>query len=141
MNHTNQKIRTNLSALILFLFIGSTCFTSCKMAGGSSFKVEQALTEVANELNKKCPMQTDQDVIVVGEKTLQYNCTLVNFNKEQLHIEDGIKTLEPMFINKMKTDPTAKYFRDNNVTVSYHFSDKNGVYAFKIDITPEKYKN
>ena len=39
-----------------------------------------------------------------------------------------------------KTNPNMKDYKNNKVTMSYNYRDKNGVFTLKINVTPEMYE-
>jgi len=47
----------------------------------------------------------------------------------------------PPILESVKSEPQSKVFRDNKVTINYHYSDKNGVFIINYLIKPEMYKD
>jgi hypothetical protein len=102
---------------------------------------DKVLLEVANEVNKTCPMRVDQEtqldnVVALPENTFQYNYTLLNLNRVDMDIDDLKKTLEPNIVNSVKTNPSMKVFRDNKTTMVFYYSDKNKEFVFEIVVPP-----
>ena len=79
------------------------------------------------------------NVIALPDNVLQYNYTMVNKEKEAIDINGLQKYIEPVVLNNMKTNPDMKAYRENRTTMTYSYKDKNGVFLFKISITPEMY--
>jgi hypothetical protein len=105
---------------------------------------DKTLMEVASELNKTCPIMVDQDTrldnaVALPGKIFQYNYTLVNYEKSQINIDTVRKYVQPNIVNTVRTNPDMKHFRDNKVTMDYHYKDKNGVFVLKISVTPDQY--
>lgn len=103
------------------------------------------LHEVSEEINKKCPMIIDKDTklnntVVLSNKTIQYNYTLVNLEKENTDVEVLEKEFTPLLLKDVKTNPGLKPFRDRGVTLSYYYKDKNGDFIMNYKVTPELYK-
>lgn len=70
---------------------------------------------------------------------VQYNYTLINHAKSELNLE-RIKNVEfPNLIKQAKVSPDLKKFRENNVTLSYNYKDKNGNHIIKVEVTPSIY--
>jgi hypothetical protein len=97
-------------------------------------------------INQKCPFSLDKEtrldnVLPMPNKTLRYNCTLVNYTRAELDVSVLKEEIEPKAINKMRTDPSMELFKENEVTIESKYNDRNGIYLMKITITPEKYLN
>lgn len=139
MNSTTKKQILPLIGMALSFLAISFAF-GCSSA--QSFDKE--LLKVSKELNKTCPYAVDKDTrldnTLAIEKTLQYNYTLVNMTVDSMNVDNIKAYVEKNAINNIKTNPDMKLYRDNNVTLAYSYKDKNGVFLFKIDVTPDKYK-
>ena len=130
------------------LFVAIRSYIGSRAAGGwfgSGNSLDASLMHAASEINKSCPMMVDRetrlDNTVAGSgKTLIYNYTLVNFTRAQIDTTVFESSLKPRMINAVKTNTGMKYFRDNNVTLDYRYSDKDGVFVMDIKITPEEYR-
>jgi hypothetical protein len=77
--------------------------------------------------------------MALPEKVFQYHYTFVNLAKSELEIDTVRKYMEPGLIDNVKTNPDLKIYRDNEVTMAYHYQDKDGVFLLKISVTPEQY--
>ncbi|MBS7254355.1 hypothetical protein [Flavobacterium branchiicola] len=103
------------------------------------------LMQTASELNKTCPIMVDKDTrldnsVALPGDIFQYNYTLVNLDKKDVQIEKLKEFLVPTVKNFVKTSSDMKFARDNNVTVNYHYKDKNGVELLTVSVLPEDYK-
>ncbi len=107
--------------------------------------IDQVLMKTASEINKSCPIMVDQftrldNAVALSNDTFQYNYSIVNDEKAEINLDTAKKYIEPELLNRVKTDPDLKYFRDNKITMVYKYRDKNGVFVVKYTITPEMYK-
>jgi len=111
----------------------------------NKFTFNKQLKNIANEINKTCPIVVDQytrldNVSVLPNKVLQYNYTLINISKDEVNMDTVDKYIKPTILNSVKTDPSMKYQREHEITLSYHYRDKNGNFVMKYDVTPSMYK-
>jgi hypothetical protein len=101
--------------------------------------------EIASEVNKSCPIAIDKDtrldnMIALPSKTLQYNYTLVNYEKIQLDSTTLDSLLRPGIINSVKSAPNMEILRKNDVIFLYSYYDNVGEHVLSITISPELYK-
>ena len=80
----------------------------------------------------------DNAISIPGNK-LAYNYTLVNLLKADIDIDQLQEQMRPLLVNSVKTHDDLKIFRNNNVTLVYNHKDKDGVFLFKITVTPADY--
>ena len=103
----------------------------------------EAIAASAIEMNKSCPIMADADTrldnAVSSGNIFQYNYTLVNAEELQIKPDEIIQKIEPIIIRNIKTNPELKIYKDNNITMVYNYVDKNGVFVFKLLVTPEQY--
>jgi hypothetical protein len=105
---------------------------------------DKMMMEAASELNKTCPMMVDKETrldnaMALPDNTFQYNYTAVNMVKDSVDAGEIQRQIEPGLVNNVKTNPGMKSFRENKVRVLYTYKDKNGVFLFQIEVTPDKY--
>jgi len=118
-----------------------------KRVEDSSKSSDKELVDFANSINKMCPYMIDKEtrldnVNPFNDYGLQFNYTLINHVKDSL----VIKTLNnpsviSALINKIKTSPELKKYRDKNLTWIYTYFDKNGTFIDRITITSKQYGN
>jgi hypothetical protein len=106
---------------------------------------DKDMMEIANEINKTCPIMVDQvtrldNSIALPGKVFQYNYTVINAVKDSLELNELKKYIEPRIINDVKTNPGMKFIRDRLVTVNYSYRDMTGVNLFVISVKPEQYQ-
>lgn len=141
---TPENKKKALSIVVGILAFGLAYFaTQYFFSKKPSFN--EAMVEVANEINKTCPMMIDQDTqldntMALPNNTFVYNYTLVNLEKENIDIEAVKNFIEPKVVNNMKTSPDMKLYRENRTTMTYNYKDKNGIFVLKINVGPEKYE-
>ena len=80
------------------------------------------------------------NAVALPDNAFQYNYTLVNFNKDELDLEEFTASMEPQLTNNVKTNPDLKIFRDNHVTMKYYYKDKNGEFVAQFEVSYEDYK-
>ena len=106
---------------------------------------DKQMMQMASELNKTCPVMVDAETrldntVALPDKIFTYNYTLVNQVKDSLNVEELKNYLTPLVTNNIKTNPVMKFYRDNKITLSYYYKDKQGVFLFNIDVTPNTYQ-
>ena len=107
---------------------------------------QSVLTITSQKINQKCPMVVDKNTqldntVVLSNKKIQYNYTLINNLAEDFDNDYLNNEFTPSLILQVKTNPGLKLFRDNDVTFSYYYQDKNGKFVLNTIITPEMYKD
>jgi hypothetical protein len=106
---------------------------------------DKQLAAFANEYNKICPMMVDvetqlDNILPLPKKTIQYNYRLINLTVEEVVLDTVKKYLEPTIIATIKTQPDMKFLRDNKTTFIYNYRDKNGIFVWKLSVTPDMYE-
>ncbi|MFH6998822.1 zinc-ribbon domain-containing protein [Flavobacterium sp. FlaQc-57] len=111
----------------------------------SDASVDKALVEAANEINKNCPMNVDQNTtlknaVALPDKTFQYNYVLVGITKANVKIDTVRKYIFPRILEEVKNNPQLKSFRDNKITIKYNYTDANGQFVTEYVVKPEMYE-
>ena len=143
MENTNNRKRIISSVTGTVVAVLVAFFVQQYFFKAPSF--DKAMMEAASQINKSCPIMVDQETrldnaVAMPGKVFQYNYTLVNFAKDSVNIPGLEGYMKPMILNNVKTNPDMKGFRDNKVTMTYTYKDKDGVFITRIDITPEMYE-
>jgi hypothetical protein len=76
--------------------------------------------------------------VATGGAGFEYHLTIL-----QIAITDTTNfksQLKPRLLQVLKTNPSLKIFRDNDVTVKYIYNDKDGKYIFSETVSPREYK-
>jgi hypothetical protein len=109
-------------------------------------KVEDSLTSVAEEFNKRLPMQVDGEtrldqIEIAPDRKVVYRYTLTNYAKvPDFNQEYFVSVLRPNALNTYKTNAGMKKFRDLGVSLHYNYFDRNGVYLTEMEIGPDDLK-
>lgn len=105
----------------------------------------QILLETVNELNNNLPMMIDSetrlDNAVGFNKILRYNNTLINYTANEISANDLFNALDTKITNSVCTSVEMQVFLDNDITINYAYSGKNGKYIMVIEITKSKCLN
>ncbi len=148
MNKRLKQLGGLFILVLVFIVIKQFFFkipSNDKEVVDSKPSIDKELMDFANEVNKSCPAMIDQEtrldnVNAFEHNTLQYNYTLINQIKDSLVISNLTNHLGPLILNKIKTSPELKDYRDKNVTWIYTYFDKNGIFILRLTFTPERYK-
>lgn len=139
---------TSIARLAVLSGIFLMSMASCSTTPDSIQKavVTQFLKVTVTALNKDCPKMIDKDirldsVTMPGDHMLTYNCALTNTAIEDLDTSVFRSLLEPELINTMKQDTDFQVFVDYDVTIAYHYTDKNSKNLTTVFITPDMYSN
>jgi len=144
MEQTEKRQKTIKT--IIGLIVGAAVFITVQLVFFQKQSFDKAMLEAADEINKSCPMMVDKETrldnaAALPDNVFQYNYTLINANKSDIDIEDFTNYMEPIIVNNVKTNPDLKIYRENKVTMSYYYKDKNSLFLTKIVVTPDKYSN
>jgi uncharacterized protein YceH (UPF0502 family) len=125
----------------LYVFLGLSIILSCT---SKSTDIETLLKLTAQKINKMCPMTVDKDtqldnVVILSNKTIQYNYTFVNWELEDLDLQAIESDFFPLLLERTKTNPGLKLFRENKVTVSYYYADMESKFVALYKVTPDLY--
>ena len=107
--------------------------------------LDEQLKRSANILNAACPVKVDEETrldsaTVLPGNVFQYNYTLLHLEQAAVNVESIQQEMQPYLADVVKTNPELKIFRKNNTTMNYCYWDKNGIFLFKIAITPDIYQ-
>jgi len=133
----NTAIKSKHIIYSLFFLICIITFTHC------SGNIESQLKAIAKETNTECPKMLDNwtrldKCAATGGANFEYHLTIL-----QIAITDTTNfksQLKPQLLQVLKTNPSLKIFRDNDVTIKYIYNDKDGKYIFSETIIPQEYK-
>lgn len=126
----------NYSLIILFAFFIALSLNNCTNAPSnkttmSGSAVNQNLFEVAKEINKKCPITTDENTrldsaSVYNEFMITYHYTVHTVSNKEVDLKKFKTTMETGMKEKYQTDPQLAIYRDNKIAIAYDYKDKNG---------------
>ena len=108
-------------------------------------EVNIEVTELVEKYNKNCPLTIQEgirldSVSLHEERTVQYNLTLLNVEKETAEVNVIKAEIEKSLISTAKANPGLQVFRDNDYALIYHYSDKKTAFLFDVKIFPDQYK-
>lgn len=143
--------RTPIKSILIFAVVFVTVFSAinCNMKPSEDVQlkaIDVQLKAMVENMDRGCPVQIDPytsltSIKLLPNKTIQYNYTLPEVNKEEINLDVIKKDAFPALLKKFKENPEAKPFRDLNVTLRHHYVDKNGEVITEYVITPEMYNN
>jgi len=107
---------------------------------------QKKLEEVATEVSKRLPMDLGSGLKwtkaeALPNKVFKYSYVWENLEVAAMDTAAFKKEQEPTILETIKSEPSLKYFRDNDVVMEYDYNDKNGKPAYTITIAPEMYKS
>lgn len=107
--------------------------------------VDREMKIVADEINKMCPVQVDEETVLentmaVPGKIFQYNYKLINLEKSEIQIDTFRKYVYPGILENIKTNPSMEPQRKMEVTLRYYYKDKNGAFVDEYVVKPNDYK-
>jgi nitrogen fixation protein FixH len=110
-----------------------SCFNSTPKTSNAttSTAVNKNLFEVAKEINKKCPIATDENTrmdsaSVYNEFMITYHYTVHTVSNKEVDLKKFKASMETSMAEKYKTDPQLAIYRDNNIAIAYDYKDKAG---------------
>lgn len=113
--------------------------------GEKEDEVNAEVVELIAKYNKNCPLNIQEgirldSVSLHGEKTVQYNLTLLNVTKETAEVNVIQEEIRKSLLSTAKANTGLQVFRENDYTLIYSYSDKKKVFLFDIKIFPDQYK-
>lgn len=108
--------------------------------------IDEEIVRLAEELTRNCPIMIDSETrldnaIAMPSNTLQYNYTLVNAESDSVDVIEMRSYIKPIILNKVRTSPEMKIFRDLRVTMAFIYRDRDGEFMMKIAFSPDEYYN
>ncbi|MDJ1499458.1 hypothetical protein [Xanthocytophaga agilis] len=137
--HTKKKTLTlySLFGVLVGVFVVQYFFRAPGL--------DKQLLNAASEINKTCPVMIDQETRLdntfsTSKSDFRYNYTLVNRSKEEIDVAALENYIKPPLIKNIRTNPEMSLFRNNEITLTYTYKDKNGTFVLSLPIKPEEYK-
>lgn len=114
---------------------------SCNIEPSETEQLQQSLKTV----NDKCPQMIDAEtrldaVLFQAPSTIIYKYTLVNLERKNVDTAEFRKALWPGILSGVKVSDAMKPFRDNLITIEYHYSDKSNQIIYNFRASPQEYK-
>ncbi len=123
---------------ILFAFSIACCLYGCtestsKSTSSIGASANQNLFEVAKEINKKCPIATDENTrmdsaTVFNEYMITYHYTVHTVSSRDVDLKKFKADMEVSMNDKYANDPQLAIYRDNKIAIAYDYKDKVGEY-------------
>jgi len=125
------------TASIFSFFLLSIFLFSC-----NNRNLEKELQKAADTWNAKAPIMMNEttrfdSMTILPPKTMQYNITMIFDVKDSIDT-DYLDSQIPAVVKGLKTLP--ENLKQDEVTISYSYSDKDGNFVHKITITPDMLK-
>lgn len=104
----------------------------------------EKLVEVADKTNEQCPMMIDADTRIDSTTAVKeplgvvYYYTVVTVDKDSIDIAQTHQFLKENSQQNLDTMKGMKPFRDENVSLRYHYRDRNGNPFIDFTILPTK---
>ena len=101
--------------------------------------IDKELNLISNEINKRAPITVDSitrldNVQALTGNRLQYNYTITDTDKEEIDTTILKANTRQNMTNMIKTNPKAKYFRDNKIEILVNYVDQKGLYVCNLTI-------
>lgn len=130
------------------LRISVVCMALTLVSCNQEKTFDNELKQAAAGMNKLGPQMMSNgirldSVSAQPGKIFKYNYTLTEAVKESVspeEIEAFKKQAKEGALSVVKTSPEIKEFRDNDVTMTYFYYDKNGKPTMDFTIAPAEYK-
>jgi hypothetical protein len=109
-----------------------------------SNSLDKDVADFVKVMNKTCPDMIDPEtrldkVLATSDKNLQFNYTLIHMIKDSIPIASMKRYLEPVILEKIKNSSTLRRFMTKDLTWIYSYSDRKGVFVFKVTYTPKMF--
>ncbi len=106
--------------------------------------VEAKLNQIAEEMTRAAPTMVDNDtrldsIRVSGPRSLDFNYTVIKFNKEQIDVNAAFKkSMTAALYDRYMTAPQMEWFRNQGIQINHVYNDKGGIeiatFAIKKDL-------
>jgi hypothetical protein len=135
----NLGMRILIGIIILFAITQTLKF----FLKEPTLKINDELVKTANEINKHAPIVIDSlitfdNVNALKGNILQYNYTL-NIEKSAVDTTEFIKIAKEEMLSQLKKNPKTDYFKQNNIEIQAHYSDKSGLKICSIIVLANEY--
>jgi len=141
---TSNKKQNIILLILIGVAIGLAVFFQFYLSENAT-ETNTEITELVAKYNKNCPLTIQEgirldSVTLPQEKTVQYNLTLLNTEKETTEIDVVKEEIRKSLISTAKANKGFQIFRDNDYTLNYSYVDKKKVFLFDIKVLPDEYK-
>ena len=131
--------------ILVALLFGIRSFVTSFVKKNGHVIYDKALSIMADELNKSCPVMIDEftrldSVSALANKKFQYNYTVLENDFSQIPTDTLKKYINENVLHTSKTSSEMKAMRDLKTTFIYSYKNDEGKNVYKFVITPEMYK-
>ena len=128
--------------VILLITVPLFWLSGCAGKGGTPG--EHPLEQEAIRFNASCPRMIDLDTrlesaFYIPDTTFQYDYTLLNYDAGDFDGGALANYLRPRIRSNVMVNPEMKVQRDHQVTMVFHYRDRNGTTVTRVQLTPEEY--
>jgi len=133
-----KKIGSTIISVAVFIVaaFGAKYLLQSILSDGEEFN-DQVLMEAASELNSTAPTMVDSetrlDSATASNNTFIYKYTLINYQKEDLDIEQVRNTIFPGIARGVCTTPELQVFREHGTTMKYNYYDLDGDFILSME--------
>lgn len=75
----------------------------------------------------------------IPDSTFQFDYTLLNYDSNQVDAAALALYLKPRIRSNVRVNPEMKVQRDHQVTMVFHYRDRNGNFITRVHLAPEEY--
>ena len=140
IKYVEEKNFKLIFLVTLIVIVGATggYFVYKTVAGKK--EIRNVLAATVNRANAACPVRLSASLqidsaFVLSERTLQYDCTLLNMEKGEVSVGALKQYLAPEIKYWVSSNPIAPYLAKNKIVLVYSISDKNGEFIYKLSIS------
>jgi hypothetical protein len=136
-----SKGRKILIGVVVFIFLSAFIRELGVMMRPT---IDDELVKIANEINTHTPIIVDSttrlnNVSALPGKVFLYNYSLVNTDPAQIDTTLLIQFSKESLVNRLKTFPQAKYFRENDIELRVYYTDEKDRYLCRFSVVPGEY--
>ncbi len=136
-----SKGRKILIGVVVFIFLSAFIRELGVMMRPT---IDDELVKIANEINTHTPIIIDSttrlnNVSALPGKVFLYNYSLVNTDPAQIDTTLLIQFSKESLVNRLKTFPQAKYFRENDIELRVYYTDEKDRYLCRFSVVPGEY--
>jgi hypothetical protein len=107
-------------------------------------RVDSQLEQISREINKQLPDTTNPSAVIEKTQVLPDRkfvyYIMIDFSAKELgDIEKFKESIYLRLLDRFKEEPNLEYFRKNDVTIIYIYSDKDGKELFVLEFPPQVY--
>ena len=131
---------TKRTLVIRLCCLGLVFLLACSAEPSPTEQLQQSLKTV----NDKCPQMVDAEtrldaVLFQAPATIIYKYTLVNVQRQRVDTAEFRRALWPGILASVRAGDAMKPFRENLMTMEYHYSDHSNQIIYNFKVSPKEY--